>query len=304
MTRVLYIAGSGRSFTTLLGHILGQVEGVTYVGEAMYGGESLAARRCGCGVALSACPFWLAVRDAAGEGRRLEAPEFFGLGRYARWRHVPWSLLPGGRRRLEARYGEHWHGCRRLYETVAALSGAEVLVDSSKSLPYGRMLSLIPGLDVRVVHLVRDPRAVAHSWNRFKPAPDRFSAPFMGRRARGRAALFWMASNAGAELFFRQRRGAYLRLRYEDLAERPRESIDRIVRLATDRAVRAPFVDARTVRLRATHSISGNPDRLQTGLVEVRPDLRWKTAMPAADRRVVTALTWPFLVRYRYLGAQ
>ena len=300
-TRILYIAGSGRSCTTLLGHILGQVKGFAFIGEAMYGGYSLATRRCGCGAALAACPFWQAVRDEAGDGHRLEAPEFFGLGRLARWRHLPLSLLPDAPRRLEARYGEHWNRCRRLYTTAAALSAAEVLVDSSKSLPYGRALSLIPGLDVRVVHVVRDPRAVAHSWNRFKPAPDRIDAAFMGRRARGKAAAFWMASNLGAELFFRRRRDGYLRVRYEDLVEHPRESIDRILGLATDRAVAAPFADARTVMLRASHSIAGNPDRLQTGLVEVRADDGWKTAMRAADRRLVTALTWPFLVRYRYL---
>ena len=35
-TKVLYIAGSGRSCTTLLGHILGQVPGFCFIGEAMY----------------------------------------------------------------------------------------------------------------------------------------------------------------------------------------------------------------------------------------------------------------------------
>lgn len=302
-TRILYVAGSGRSCTTLLGHILGQVNGFCFIGEAMYGGRSLATRRCGCGAALADCPFWRAVRDEAGGGHRLEAPEFFGLGRLARWRHLPLTLLPDRRRRLEARYGDHWHRCQRLYTAAAALSAAEVLVDSSKSVPYGRMLSLMPGLDLRVVHLVRDPRAVAHSWNRFKSAPDRFDASFMSRRGRGHAAAFWMASNLGAELLFRRRPDCYLRLRYEDLVARPRESIDRILRLATNRAVEAPFADARTVMLGATHSIAGNPDRLQTGRVELRGDEGWKAAMPAADRRFVTALTWPFLVRYRYLEA-
>ena len=125
-TRVLYIAGSGRSGTNFLGHILGQVEGFAFIGEAMYGGESLATRRCGCGAALADCPFWLAVRDAVGGNHRLTAPDFFGLGRLARWRHLPTSLRPGGGSRLVAQYGEHWDRCQRLYAAAAALSGAEV----------------------------------------------------------------------------------------------------------------------------------------------------------------------------------
>ena len=40
-TGVLYITGSGRSGTNVLGHILGQVEGFCFVGGAMY-----AAARC------------------------------------------------------------------------------------------------------------------------------------------------------------------------------------------------------------------------------------------------------------------
>ena len=65
------------------------------------------------------------------------------------------------------------------------------------------------------------------------------------------------------------------------LVAHPREWIDRIARLATDRRVEAPFSGERTVTLGLTHSIAGNPDRMQTGLVELREDARWKTAMCA-----------------------
>jgi hypothetical protein len=50
------------------------------------------------------------------------------------------------------------------------------------------MLSLSPGLDVRVVHLVRDARAVANSWLRWKPAPDRIK-PFVDRRTPARSSI-------------------------------------------------------------------------------------------------------------------
>ena len=297
-TRILYIAGSGRSCTTLLGHILGQVKGVCFVGEAMYGWWVLGDRLCGCGAPLEGCKFWNTVRRKASNGRSPEPSEFFGLGRLARWRHLPLTLLRHHAHRLEARYGQHWHGTERLYELVATLSGAKVIVDSSKSVPYGRMLSLLPALDVYVVHLVRDARAVAHAWKRWKPAPDRSSAPYMRRRGLLRSAAAWSVSNVGTELFCSAPE-RYLRVRYEDFAERPRESVERILRLVIDRSAALPFVGERTVDLEPTHSIKGNPDRLiQIGPIEVKLDDRWQAEMAARDRRLVTALTWPLLARY------
>ena len=302
-TTVLYITGSGRSFTTLLGHILGQIEGFAFVGEAIHAGRALVERRCGCGAPLADCGFWGSVRREVSGGRAPEASEFFSLGRIARWRHLPASYLPGRERRLAALCGESGRATERLYRTTAARNGARVVVDSSKSIPYGRMLSLLPGLDVRVVHLVRDARAVANSWLRWKPAPDRI-ATYMVRRTPVQGSINWIISNVGGELVFRWR-GPYLRLRYEDIAARPREAVERIVRLATGSAgasATLPFVGERTVVLAPTHSIKGNPDRLQTGPVEIRLDDRWKSELPPRTRRLVTALTWPLLVRDGYLG--
>jgi hypothetical protein len=300
--RILYITGSGRSGTNFLGQLLGQADRFCFVGEAMYGGPSLATRRCGCGVPLPDCEFWRGIRRDAGGGRLLDEQRFFGLGRLARWRHLPLTLAPDRNRRLAALYGRDWQGCATLYATIGAATGAEVIVDTSKSVPYARMLSLVPGLDVRVVHLVRDARAVAYSWRRLKPAPDRFDHAYMGQRHRGLATTFWMLSNASAELFLRRAPGRYLRLRYEDFVARPQESLDAILRMATERPVELPFVGLRTVELAVAHSVCGNPDRVRTGLVDIVDDDEWKTRMPGADHRFVTAAAWPLLARYGYLG--
>jgi hypothetical protein len=312
-TTILFIAGAGRSCSSFLGHILGQIEGYCFVGEAIHAWRVVGDRICGCGVPLADCDFWTTVRRNAGGGNVPPPSEFFALGRLARWRHLPLTFLPDRDRCLESRYGPSWKGGERLYEVAAAVSGAEVIVDSSKSVPYARMLDLLPGLDVRVVHLVRDARAVAHSWGRVKAARDR-PGQYMGRRGPLRSAVNWNIANAGTELFCRAP-GRYLRLRYEDFAERPRDAVERILGLvrprtslpSEGRAVAAnlfdlPFVDERTVEVGPTHSINGNPDRLKIGPVEVKLDARWKTEMAPATRRLVTAVTWPLLARYGYLG--
>ncbi len=51
---------------------------------------------------------------------------------------------------------------RSLYSAVAEVSGCDVLVDSSKRL-HGYPTLRCEGIDTRVVHMVRESRAVAHS---------------------------------------------------------------------------------------------------------------------------------------------
>jgi hypothetical protein len=301
--KVLYIAGCGRSGSTILGHVLGQAKDWCFIGEAMWGNpQPPATRLCGCRAVLSECDFWKAVRQQiALAGETARAPEFFGLGRLARWRHLPLTFGRSSERRLESHFGERWRSCQRLYPAIAAASGAEVIVDSSKSVPYARMLGLVPELDLDVLHLVRDARAVAHSWNRRKPAPDRPDRPDLRQRTPVNAAVHWATSNLATELLGRRAPDHYLRLRYEDFVTRPRESVDRIARMVTRRPLDLPWIDDRTLDLRATHSVAGNPDRVATGPVELRLDARWTTGMRPADRRLVTALTWPLLLRYGYL---
>lgn len=301
-TRILFVAGSGRSGTNLLGQLLGLADGFCFIGEAMYGGKNLTTRRCGCGTPVADCDFWRTVRRAAGGNQPLDQREFFGLGQLARWRHLPLTLAPARENRLAALYGSHWRRCEDIYAAIRAASGAEVIVDSSKSVPYGRMLGVMPGLDLRVVHVVRDARAVVYSWKRPKRAPDRTDSEYMGQRERGLAAFFWVISNLGTELFLRRAARRYLRLRYEDLVQHPRESLARILQMATERKVEVPFIGGHPIELGVSHSVDGNPDRLRRR-VELRLDDEWKTRMPRADRRVVTALTWPLLARYGYIGS-
>src|SRR3954452_12149224 len=67
-TRVLSIVGPGRSGTTILGNILGEVEGVTNAGELrwLWRRGLMERRPCGCGLPPAECPRWSAVLDRVG----------------------------------------------------------------------------------------------------------------------------------------------------------------------------------------------------------------------------------------------
>jgi hypothetical protein len=216
-------------------------------------------------------------------------------------------MLSWTRRRVAAEIAPYLETLGRLYRALAATTGSTVIVDSSKWPSYGRMLEMLPDVDLRVVHLVRDPRAVAHSWLRKKELPDRDPPEHMYRTPAD-SSLHWSAWNVATEAFWGDR---LLRLRYEDFARRPRESVERILEFVGQGGGRGrqggrelPFVSERTVELGTTHTVSGNPDRLRSGPVQIAEDGGWRARLARRDRWLVTALTFPLLYRYGYLGAK
>ena len=122
----------------------------------------------------------------------------------------------------------------------------------------------------------------------------------MNRHPPARVARRWMVENLATELFCRRAPDRYLRLRYEDFVDRPRESFERILAMLGEQVSETPFRGARTVALSPAHSVKGNPDRFRIGSVDLRLDDEWTHAMAPLERTLVTTLTWPLLRRYGY----
>jgi hypothetical protein len=89
-----------------------------------------------------------------------------------------------------------------------------------------------------------------------------------------------------------------VRLRYEDLVEAPHEQLERICGPGT-----VEFVEHHRVALSTHHTVAGNPQRFATGSLPLRCDCEWMERMPRRSRALVSAVSWPFLWRYGYLGA-
>jgi len=303
--KVLYIAGCGRSGSTILDNILGQIDGFVSVGEIRYLWQRgiIDDRLCGCGERFSTCPFWTRVMPRAGSVGSVEAERVVGLlARGTRARHVPWLLRSRKRPdRLRERLSELPEILSRLYGAVATESGARVIVDSSKLPTYGELLRHVAGVDLRVVHLVRDPRATAYSWSRAKPLPAG-DGSVMQRQTPLKSAALWSTWNAAAEGFWHAGPRS-LRIRYEDFIAEPRPVIERIVALVGEPPTELPFIGPTEVTLGTTHGVAGNPSRFTTGTVPLTLDDAWRDAMRPGDRRLVTAITAPLAYRYRYLAA-
>lgn len=299
MTKVLYITGLGRSGSTILSNSLGQIDGFFSAGEICYIWRQnfLENRLCGCGRPFDGCPVWTKVVERAFPDG-VDAREMMRLqAAGTRTRHIPLMLTEKGANTIIGRLGKWRDNTARLYDAVRSVTDSRVIVDSSKEPAYGYALSIIPGVDFRVLHLVRDPRAAAYSWLKKKPQPDSEDRELMHRFSPVKSAALWDTWNLSAEKLWRD--GKYLRVRYEDFITDPRTSFERILELL-DEGAELPLASDREVKLGVSHTVSGNPNRFETGNVALKPDRAWTKDMSPRDRNLVTGLTFPLLYRYGY----
>jgi hypothetical protein len=301
---VLYLAGWGRSGSTLAEAMLDQHPELIGVGEIKFLWERglRQNRRCSCGTPIRSCPFWVRVlREAFGampDDDRVD--DLDAASRRFRTRHLPQLLLTWPRRLFAPDLDWYYHDLGALYDAVQRVSGARVIVDSSKFPPYLVALLQTPGLDVRVAHLVRDPRAVAHSWQRRVADPDAPGDAMMPQLHPGVTALYWSAWNLATERIATRAAIPYLRFRYEDLVADPAATLEQLAELVDLPSIAPPVNADGELLLAHTHQVSGNPSRLRSGAIPLRLDDAWVDDMPAFDRRLAGAFTMPLRQRYGY----
>lgn len=304
--QIIYIAGFPRSGSTILENVMARAPDVCSVGElrSIWKQGLIDRGLCSCGAPVAECEFWTSVFEVAFN----ETPPDPEAVHDAQWRYLrarPTRLLqltrhppvdpPAGLR-------AYVDLLVSLYRAAATVSGSKVVVDSSKTPVEPLALMTMTDLDVRVVHLVRDPRAVAYSVSRTKAAPDRPVTGVMTTMHPLSCALRWLFAN---EIIAQQLRRVagdrYMLCRYEDFAADPDATGERIRGFAgmpADGLARTGPEDDGAVE---THSPGGNPVRLARGRrLSIEPDRRWRHGMSVSDRLWATAPALPLLRRFGY----
>jgi hypothetical protein len=306
--KVLYIGGPARSGSTILGNILGEIDGFFAAGELHYLWQRALEQqsRCGCGRQFSRCDVWSEILNhtlSSSPARDVGLAGLLALQRATvRLRHTGRLLRQGNDLAISSQIEPYARAVAGVYEAIAHVTGARVIVDSSKKSSGAALLRLLPAVEPYVVHLVRDPRAVAHSWSRLKLNVDD-DGRLEGLPQHGAlfSSLQWMQVNLMTEAVRRRgKRGKSVLMRYEDFAVRLRPTVQGIVDLVGEHPRDLPFLDGQTVRLGINHTVWGNLDRFRTGIVSVRQDQEWKIRMSRRDRAVTSAVTLPLLHRYGY----
>jgi hypothetical protein len=322
-TRVLFVGGLGRSGSTVLELILAQSPDVCAVGEVVHLWERALRgdERCGCGERFSACDFWRRVGEHAfGGWSTVDVEDVRALkARVDRTRYIPRlarGRLPAAELAEVRRYADLY---TRIYRAAAAITGARVVVDSSKHASLAFALRWAEDLDLRVLHMVRDSRAVAYSWAKQVRRPEVVDEEaYMPTFSPMTVSALWTAQNIAFHLL--AAKAPVIRLRYEDFTTDPRGTVRWVRRFAgltdTDEALRVlddpsatplpdgPSPDGATPARRSAHSIAGNPLRFSDGPIRVRRDEAWRAALPRSSRAVVSAATLPLRLRYGYLGVR
>jgi hypothetical protein len=304
--RVLYIGGVGRSGSTVLDMMLGQVPGHCDVGELFYLWREGVDRdlKCGCDERFSACPFWVEVgRVAFGGWDRVDLDRVLALqADVDRTSRLPAILGARFLPRFRGRLDEYTAVLTALYAAIGAVSGAEVVVDSTKRPSLAYILRRAPGIDLRLVHLVRDPRGVVYSWTKNVRMPrDTSAAEYMGRRSPRVISRRWVTVTLMTACL--RRLGVPTALvRYEDLVRDPAPVLRRIAAVSTgdpDPDL-SGILTPEGLRVGGSHTVAGGRVRMRTGRMPLRLDEEWRTALPSRLRRFVSAATWPLRRRYGY----
>lgn len=300
--RVIYISGASRSGSTALATLLGSQAEIISVGELVqlhrYGW--LQDDYCACASRCLACPFWNQVLAAWSERcpdadvaryRRLQT-------RYERLRSWPRLQIEAKLRTAEFR--DYSRQTTALLLAICAVSGKRVILDSSKRPMRALALSLVHGVDLQVVHLVRDVRATAWSQAKaYRKDPrnglqaDNPSTPVW------KSTRDWLLANTLADRLGPRAAGHRCRLRYEDLIDCPEQALLRLqsfLELDLQQVVTSVLSKD---EFPVGHQIAGNRLRMQ-GAVRLRGDSEWMRAMPSKDRDDCWRLAGWLARRYGY----
>jgi hypothetical protein len=298
-SRVLYVLGRGRSGSTIFAQTLGALDGFFFAGEVRCLWDPVLTHDspCACGEPVTRCPVWSRVLARLGH---------LDTERVARWQRevVREARVPRLLRRASADRWPALAGYRRVmdevYAAIVAETGCSTVVDSSKRPSYALVVRDLPAAESAFVHLVRDPRASAHSWRSRRHTGA--AGTVVRQRGPVDATLRWDLLNLGAEAVLRVAGSDHrtLQLRYEDFAAAPRDTVDAVAALVGGAPASTAFVDERTVETPASHALAGNPARYRTGRVVIREDGEWWVTQPARDKWLAGAAALPLMWRYRY----
>ncbi len=324
MTRLAYILAASHSGSTLLSMLLGSHPQITTIGEMNLSSRAMGdldRYRCSCGQFIRQCSFWQSVSQAmrrrgvafdlacAGtdyrgvesryaqrllgpmhRGETMECVRNLGLSLSLAWR----AQLPEIHRRNSA-----------LVSIIAELSQAQVIVDSSKVGLRLKYLLRNPELDVRVIRLVRDGRAVALTY--MDPAgfadardPSRRAGGSGGDRKGERlpmhqAAYQWRRCMEEAEhVLHGLDKSRWVEVRYEDYCREPDATLRRLHKFLGVEPGQQPK-DFRSVE----QHVVGNGMRLDS-TSEICLDERWRDVLTKQDLQVFDSVAGYMNRRYGY----
>jgi hypothetical protein len=297
--RIVYIMGMGRSGSTVLDAVIGSHPLVCGVGELSHFVRSgwLQGEYCACGERGDACPFWTEV---CREWSRRIAP--MEITAYPPLQETfesfsSWPRLLLERMWRSSRFRVYGHLSASLFDAIRAVSGRPIVVDSSKAPMRAYALAMTGALDLRLVHLVRDPRGVA--WSMLNPHPQNGRVGMRTRSAVSTAVRWLLVNFQSFRTARRLPREHTTTVRYEEVATDPKAFLGQIGEMTgLDFGAVASAVGG-GMPIAIGHATAGNPLRMRRSF-ELRPNTDWMARLPLRDERLVWTIAGPLMRRLGY----
>ena len=301
---VVFIGSVPRSGSTIISDLLNENPHMVNIGELVHLWQRgvIENNLCGCGDPFSDCEFWSKVGEVAfGGWHRISGERMRTLQlRADRTRHVPALLVPQVARLLSTSIGQYGAVVSRILRAILEVSERPVIVDTSKHVSTALLLRQLPDVDLRIVHIVRDPRGVANSWSKVVERPEvQGGGVEMDTLHPGRIGIRWLWFNWAFSNMDRLGVPTTM-VRYEDFVAAPAQTIDQILDFAGLAPMASELFGDEPLMLQDGHSVSGNPRRLEKKPVEIRVDEQWRRDLSPKMRSLVSTVTRPMLGRYRY----
>jgi hypothetical protein len=252
--RLIYIAGTAHSGSTLLDLMLNAHPDIVSVGEVLKLNRRTKRKRsgrekftlCSCGAPISQCEFWARVdaRIREADGRRLDELEL-----------QDHQVNDSSRTDNSV-----------LFKGISHVSGKNVVVDSSKLPQRLAQLMSLDEIDVYPIHLVRDPKgqlaSVIDQWGLFRGIVNYEVVHLHIRRL--------------------LKQVPHSVVRYEELVRNPKVTLDAILKPLGLRfhPRQLDWAD------QAKHSVAGNHLRMKT-TSELVLDERWKQRLSRLQRLTI-----------------
>jgi hypothetical protein len=306
MPKLVYIAGCGRSGSTLLDLLLGNHPNISGLGEVHRLSIDQGERLCSCEKPIMQCEYWrpriealctsegvalsnwtetlytTSIRDKAHHERRFKADAVEVAAALGSKKLLKLASL------VSEDVASNYRAAKNswaLFDEIGIQDNSDVVVDASKNALRMKLLYMERPESAYILHLVRDGRAVAASALRRKQIPVR------------RGAKKWRIANRNVELALKTiPENRVLRVRYEDLCDDTEgimRSICRFVGMAYDPRMTK-------LRKREAHDIPGNPMLFRDAETEIVKDERWKRLLGSEDRRAFLDVASKYSVKYGY----
>lgn len=302
MRKVIYIAGYGRSGSTIMDIILSNHEEVIGLGEVSLLAEDYmrAGRTCSCNEPYFACPFWKDVANLVNLAnlsrtiKQVESVQF-----------LPLLLLNVLDKKTRQEY-VNYH--KQLFKHVRERSGKPIVVDSSKSARQivGRFYALrqLVQEDVYVVHLVRDGLdtmtsllVTGSNWE--------LENHHLGNRGRldaMRVVTGWVTANVLTTLLGHMLgQNRYIRVRYEEFVKDPYYVITKIGHFVGFDCANLTHMLDEQAYFSVGHQVGGNRVRHQ-GKIQLKNNVsnRHRNVLKYYQRAIFFLLGGWLQIKYGY----